>query len=136
MRKLRQPAFDPADVALQRDSARQLKEAGFVPVPHIPARFIRDLDDLKARLGHLAEAGVSEMLALGGGAPQPIGRYDAAITNDDNRRHWAAADHLSANSANSAAVRRTLRARARYEVANNSYARGIVLTLALMYCIR
>lgn len=71
--------IDPADVALQRDSARQLKEAGFVPVPHIPARFIRDLDDLKARLGHLAEAGVSEMLALGGGAPQPIGRYDSAI---------------------------------------------------------
>ncbi len=58
------------------------------------------------------------------------GRYDAAATNDDNRRHWAAADHLSANAANSAAVRKTLRARARYEVANNSYARGIVLTLA------
>ncbi len=58
------------------------------------------------------------------------GRYDAASTTDDNRRHWAAADHLSANGANSPAVRKTLRARARYEVANNSYARGIVLTLA------
>ena len=58
------------------------------------------------------------------------GRYDAAGTNDDNRRHWAAADGLSANSANSPAVRRILRNRSRYEVANNSYARGIVLTLA------
>ena len=57
-------------------------------------------------------------------------RYDAASTNDDNRRHWANADGLSANAANSAAVRRTLRNRARYEIANNSYARGIVLTLA------
>jgi lambda family phage portal protein len=57
-------------------------------------------------------------------------RYDAAVTNDDNRRHWAAADGLSANSANSAEVRRVLRNRARYEVANNSYARGMVLTLA------
>ena len=57
-------------------------------------------------------------------------RYDAAMTNDDNRRHWAAADGLSANSANSAEVRRILRNRARYEVSNNSYARGMVLTLA------
>ena len=59
-----------------------------------------------------------------------LGRYDAAVTNDDNRRHWSAADGLSANAANSREVRRTLRNRARYEVANNSYARGIVLTLA------
>jgi lambda family phage portal protein len=59
-----------------------------------------------------------------------LGRYDAAVTNDDNRRHWANADGLSANAANSADVRRTLRNRSRYEVANNSYARGIVLTLA------
>ena len=57
-------------------------------------------------------------------------RYDAAVTNDDNRRHWANADGLSANAANNAEVRRILRNRARYEVANNSYARGIVLTLA------
>ncbi len=58
------------------------------------------------------------------------GRYDAATTSDNNRRHWAAADNLSANAANSPEVRRTLRNRARYEVANNSYARGMVLTLA------
>jgi capsid protein len=59
-----------------------------------------------------------------------LGRYDAATTTPDNSRHWAAADGLSANSANNAQVRRILRNRARYEVANNSYARGIVLTLA------
>ena len=58
------------------------------------------------------------------------GRYDAAVTSDNNRRHWAAADGLSANAANSPDVRRTLRNRARYEVANNSYARGMILTLA------
>jgi len=57
-------------------------------------------------------------------------RYDAAATTDENRRHWANADGLSANAANSAEVRRILRNRARYEVANNSYARGIILTLA------
>lgn len=58
------------------------------------------------------------------------GKYDAAQTTHENRRHWANADHLSANAAASAEVRRTLRNRARYEVANNSYAKGIVLTLA------
>ncbi len=59
-----------------------------------------------------------------------LGRYDAAATTEENRRHWANADLLSANAANNPQVRRILRSRARYEVANNSYARGIVLTLA------
>jgi lambda family phage portal protein len=45
-------------------------------------------------------------------------------------RHWSNADGLSANAANSPEVRRALRNRARYESANNSYCRGMVLTLA------
>jgi capsid protein len=57
-------------------------------------------------------------------------RYDAAQTTPENRRHWLQADLLSADAAMSAEVRRVLRSRARYEVANNSYAKGIVLTLA------
>ena len=57
-------------------------------------------------------------------------RYDAAETTDENARHWSAADGLSANAASSSEVRRTLRNRARYEVGSNSYAKGIVLTLA------
>ena len=72
--------IDPADVAVQLAAAKQLRAAGLVAVPHIPARFVRGLDDLKSRIGALAqEAGVTEMLVLGGGAPQPIGSYDAAI---------------------------------------------------------
>lgn len=59
-----------------------------------------------------------------------LAKYDSALTTDNNRRHWANADNLSANAANSPEVRRILRNRARYEVANNSYARGIILTLA------
>jgi len=47
------------------------------------------------------------------------GRYDAAVTNTENARHWASADGLSADAAASPSVRRTLRNRARYEVANN-----------------
>ncbi len=57
-------------------------------------------------------------------------RFDAAVTNSDNARHWANADGLSADAAASANIRRILRNRSRYEVANNSYAKGIVLTLA------
>ena len=57
-------------------------------------------------------------------------KFDSAQTTPDNRRHWANADGLSADAAANPEVRRTLRNRARYEVANNSYARGIVLTLA------
>jgi lambda family phage portal protein len=57
-------------------------------------------------------------------------KYDAAQTTRENIRHWIMADGLSADAAASNDVRKKLRERARYEVANNSYAKGIVLTLA------
>ncbi len=57
-------------------------------------------------------------------------RFDAAQTNKDNFRHWSMADHLSADEEARPEVRRTLRMRSRYEVANNSYAKGLVQMLA------
>ena len=57
-------------------------------------------------------------------------RFDAAQTTTDNHRHWAAADHLSADMEASPEVRRILRQRSRYEVSNNSYAKGLVQMLA------
>ena len=71
--------IDAGDLAGQIEATRQLKAAGFNPVPHVPARFVRDEADLRARIKALAEAGSTSMLVLGGGAPQPIGPYDAAI---------------------------------------------------------
>jgi lambda family phage portal protein len=65
-----------------------------------------------------------------GGRRLVVAKFDSAQTTPDNRRHWANADGLSPNAAVSPEVRRVLRNRARYEVANNSYAKGIVLTLA------
>jgi len=56
--------------------------------------------------------------------------YDAAQTTDENRKHWSLADGLSADAAASPWVRRILRNRSRYEVCNNAYARGMVLTIA------
>lgn len=58
------------------------------------------------------------------------GRYDAAQSNSENAKLWGPADDLSARAANEQNVRYRLRNRARYEVANNSYAKGVVLTLA------
>ncbi len=59
-----------------------------------------------------------------------VAKFDSAQTTPDNRKHWANADGLSPNAAVNPEVRRVLRNRARYEVANNSYAKGIALTLA------
>lgn len=71
-------------------------------------------------------------------ASQPVrsvkARYDAAQTSEENRRHWSNADAMSANTANSPDVRRTLRIRSRYEYANNSYCNGMVRTLAF-HCV-
>lgn len=52
-------------------------------------------------------------------------RYDNAQTTDENSRHWAWADYLSAKSANNYQIRRTLRIRSRYEVSNNPYLFGV-----------
>lgn len=72
--------IDPADVANQLVAAKALHAAGFSPVPHVPARFVRDEADLRERLARLCgEAGVTTCLVLGGGAPTPIGIYDAAL---------------------------------------------------------
>lgn len=57
-------------------------------------------------------------------------RFDSAQPGGTHEQHWANADYLAPDSAATPAVRRILRSRARYEVANNSYANGIVSTLA------
>jgi lambda family phage portal protein len=57
-------------------------------------------------------------------------RFDAAQTTSENQNHWSMSDAMSARAAHDPATRRTLRMRSRYEVANNSWAAGIVRTLA------
>ena len=72
--------IEAQDVAGQLAAAIDLKARGFEPVPHVPARFVVDDEDLKRRIGALTEkAGVTTILALGGGAPQPVGKFDAAL---------------------------------------------------------
>ena len=56
--------------------------------------------------------------------------FDAAQTTKDNARHWSMADACSADAEARHDVRHTLRIRSRYEILNNSYARGVVNMLA------
>ncbi|MGE3829951.1 MAG: hypothetical protein AB7F76_03055 [Parvibaculaceae bacterium] len=72
--------IDPADIEKQVEAVAALRGAGFEPVPHVPARFVRNRDDLARRLeAFVSQAKVGQALVLGGGAPQPLGEYDAAI---------------------------------------------------------
>lgn len=57
-------------------------------------------------------------------------RYDAAQTNEDNRRHWSNADAMSADASANPQVRRIIRNRARYEFSNNCYLYGTANTIA------
>ena len=56
--------------------------------------------------------------------------FDAASRSAESMRHWKGADVLSADAALSPDVRKIIISRARYEVANNGYAYGILNTLA------
>ena len=72
--------IDPTEVEAQINACVALRGAGFEPIPHVPARFVRDEEDLKARIGAFADkAKVTDILCLGGGAPEPIGKYNAAL---------------------------------------------------------
>lgn len=57
-------------------------------------------------------------------------RYDSALTTEDNYKHWGMADGMAADAQAQPGVRYVLRNRARYEVANNCYARGVGETIA------
>jgi lambda family phage portal protein len=76
----------------------------------------------------LAQAFSQELRAKAMG--RILARFDVAQTTDENYRLWENTDYLSSKSANDSQTRRTARIRCRYEVQNNSYARGITLTLA------
>lgn len=63
-------------------------------------------------------------------APDIRARFDIAQTTAENRKHWVNADGLSARASVSAAVRRVVRLRSRYEAENNSWYSGIIQTAA------
>lgn len=58
----------------------RIRRIGFVPVPHIVARNIRDLAELDSLMARLAaEAGVDRVLSLGGDRDKPVGELESSI---------------------------------------------------------
>lgn len=71
---------DPAEIPAQVEMATALRRVGLEPVPHLPARFMGNIPDLQLHLRRLVEeAEVVEILALGGGAPQPYGEFHSVM---------------------------------------------------------
>jgi capsid protein len=84
--------------------------------------------------GHKRSASASlhaQFRPKAGGDGRPVeASYDAAQTTPTSANYWPGQDHFDADRSNTPAARKTTRERARYEVANDSLAKGIVLTLA------
>lgn len=57
-----------------------------------------------------------------------LAKYDAAQTTPENEIHWSHTDWLSADAANSPAIRKKLRERSRYEAENSAFYAGALET--------
>ncbi len=61
-------------------TAVRLRNEGFDPMPHFPARIIRDAATLEDWANRYAgEAGVDQGLILAGGVPAPVGDFDSSM---------------------------------------------------------
>ena len=58
--------------------ALELVKSGFNPVPHFPARSIKNISDLKDYVKICKDGGVKQALVIGGGA-QPVGDYHCSL---------------------------------------------------------
>lgn len=60
--------------------AKRLSHEGLNPVPHVPARTLEGREELERYLGRLSEdAGVTQVLAIGGDAPAPAGTFASTM---------------------------------------------------------
>ena len=58
--------------------AHELVKSGFNPVPHFPARSIKNLKELKDYVNRCKDGGVKQALVIGGSA-QPIGDFHCSL---------------------------------------------------------
>lgn len=74
------------DIAAAEDSAlvaaaRRLRDLGYEPVPHLAARRLATLSALERRVAAFAqEAGVRDVLVVGGDPAQPSGPFDSTLS--------------------------------------------------------
>ena len=57
---------------------KELVQSGFNPVPHFPARLIKNLNELKDFVNRCKDGGVKQALVIGG-SPQPIGDFHCSL---------------------------------------------------------
>ena len=69
------PGNDFRDVA---NKAKELVKLGKNPVPHFPARSIKDQNELKDYVSMCKDFGVKQALVIGGGA-QPVGDFHCSL---------------------------------------------------------
>ncbi len=69
------PGNDFREVAKK---SKELVQSGFNPVPHFPARSIKNLDELKEYVSMCKDFGVKQVLVIGGSA-KPIGDYHCSL---------------------------------------------------------
>ena len=69
------PGEDFKEVA---NKAKELVKSGFNPVPHFPARSIKNLEELKHYVNRCKDGGVKQALIIGGSA-QPIGDFRCSL---------------------------------------------------------
>lgn len=60
-------------------AARAVKAAGLTPVPHVPARRIPDLAEVRRIAAGFAAAGVTRILLIAGDMTSPAGAFDSTI---------------------------------------------------------
>lgn len=59
--------------------ACELSGRGFTTIPHLPARQIRDRQELREILARLEAAGIREVFVIAGDAPRPTGDFDGSL---------------------------------------------------------
>jgi methylenetetrahydrofolate reductase (NADPH) len=71
------PGSDPLETVAV---AKRLHNEGMNAVPHLAARSLKDVDQIDTLLAaYRVEAGVDEVLIIGGGVDQPIGAFDNSL---------------------------------------------------------
>ncbi len=71
------PGSDPLETVAV---AKRLHNEGMNAVPHLAARSLKDADQIDTLLAaYRVEAGVDEVLIIGGGVDQPIGAFDNSL---------------------------------------------------------
>jgi methylenetetrahydrofolate reductase (NADPH) len=71
--------LEDTDISDMRYTCQRIIEEGMVPMPHIPARVLKNLAQLEEWVSEYAKIGVSRCLLLAGNNKSPIGDFHSSI---------------------------------------------------------